>query len=85
MRLSDAVLWFGAVALYFFGDILTTLRNLEAGMVELNPLSTNFLAVKLFVLFLGVSIYLRWKLRAIPAMLFVLGGLAVLHNIYSGI
>ena len=85
MRLSDAVLWFGAVALYFFGDVFTTLRNLEAGMVELNPLSTNFLAVKLFVLFLGVSIYLRWKLRAIPAILLVLGGLAVLHNVYSGI
>ena len=85
MRLSDAVLWSGAIALYFFGDILTTFRNLKAGMVELNPLSTNFLVVKLFVLFLGAGIYLKWKFRAIPAILLVLGGLTVLHNVYSGI
>jgi len=75
----DVILWVLASVLYGAGDLITTLNNLRAGMVELNPL--NVFAVKVLVFAAGVILYTRTREKMIPAILCILGGFAVLHNI----
>lgn len=82
MLLSDLLLWIVAVSLYFFGDLLTTMKNIGAGMVELNPISSNIVALKVAVLLAGFAIYRKSGTKAVPLILIVLGCFAVLHNIF---
>lgn len=84
-------LWILAVLFYGIGDTATTLINIFRGATELNPilnyLFTNYgemglISFKILIISCCYYVYRMSKSQSIPTVLFILGLIGVVINVW---
>jgi len=79
----DNILWILAIALYGFGDTITTLISLSKGYRELNPIVNlqSIIFLKILIIFILFLIYRKLKSVLIPVLLVIFGLIGTVTNL----